>query len=121
LWADAICINQDDNKEKSRQIRLIAQVFQSAAFLIAYLGQEEGGSDPALRTLMQIRAKEANLKEWPKSLLPMPSWEENGIPSTNDKVWKVIGTLFSRKWFRRVWIIQEVVAAASIKVVCGKW
>jgi hypothetical protein len=119
---DAICIDQDNNKEKANQISIMAQIFQHATYVIAYLGPEKDGSDLAVETLLQIRTKEINPIQWPEDFVPYPSWVENGIPYAEDEeVWWAIGALFSREWFRRVWIIQEVVAAADIKVVCGHW
>ena len=36
-------------------------------------------------------------------------------------MWKDIGELFQRKWFERVWVVQELVLASKVRVVCGKW
>ncbi|KAH8669611.1 hypothetical protein BGZ60DRAFT_564070 [Tricladium varicosporioides] len=121
IWADAICINQNDNKEKALQIRLLPKVFQLATSVVAYLGEEAHGSHLALQTLMQIKVNADNTTEWPAKLPPIPStWATKHIPPPEDRAWHSIRALFSRSWFRRVWIIQEVVAAASIYVVCGK-
>lgn len=40
LWADAICINQDDNDEKGRQVRLMRQIYQSSTGVLVNLGEE---------------------------------------------------------------------------------
>lgn len=39
LWADAICINQEDNKEKSEQVQLMAQIYRSAKRVLTYTGE----------------------------------------------------------------------------------
>jgi Heterokaryon incompatibility protein (HET) len=31
FWIDAICINQEDDKEKSRQVPMMAQIYSEAA------------------------------------------------------------------------------------------
>jgi hypothetical protein len=42
LWADAICINQDDDTEKNCQIRPMAKVYLSAHRVFSWLrGKEE--------------------------------------------------------------------------------
>ncbi|PMD52489.1 uncharacterized protein K444DRAFT_511689, partial [Hyaloscypha bicolor E] len=41
LWVDAICINQQDNAEKSRQIRLLPKIFQQASSTYAFIGECE--------------------------------------------------------------------------------
>lgn len=39
LWVDAVCINQADNTEKSRQVGMIAQIYGAATRVIAWLGE----------------------------------------------------------------------------------
>jgi hypothetical protein len=141
LWVDAICINQDDNVEKAQQIRLLPMIFQRAEFAYAFLGDFEGG-DAAMEMLMQIRAKAAyeelltvcsdtsgrkselasNSKDWPEELARVPaSWKDRCMPLPDDNVWGSVQEMFSCPWFRRVWIVQEVVTASRVRVVCGKW
>jgi hypothetical protein len=40
LWIDAVCINQQDNREKAAQILLMRRIFQSSARVIAWLGEQ---------------------------------------------------------------------------------
>lgn len=124
LWADIVCINQSDKEEKSEQIRLLPQVYQRATCVLVCLGDDSKG-DNAMETLMQVRVNDALAtlgEEWPKDLAQMPpSWKKRGIPPPDDAIWADIGALFERPWFERVWIIQEVVVATSVRVVCGKW
>lgn len=41
LWVDAICINQADTAERSRQVQIMGDIFRHADLVLAYLGQEE--------------------------------------------------------------------------------
>jgi hypothetical protein len=97
LWADAICINQQDNAEKSRQIRLLPKIFQQASSTYAFIGECEE-YDSAMETLVQIRAKQTydkRPKDWPKDLAPIPSsWEERCMPPLTGDVWASVGELF---------------------------
>src|SRR5512140_3624766 len=36
-----------------------------------------------------------------------------------DPSWKVLRLLFSRSWFTRIWTVQELAVARSVKVRCG--
>ncbi|KAF1982758.1 hypothetical protein K402DRAFT_295350, partial [Aulographum hederae CBS 113979] len=40
LWVDAICINQSDNEEKSRQVGMMKNIYESASFVLIWLGPE---------------------------------------------------------------------------------
>jgi hypothetical protein len=49
VWADALCINQEDNDEKSVQIRLMPRIYQSAASTLIWLGLDLGRYYPEHR------------------------------------------------------------------------
>jgi hypothetical protein len=46
LWIDAVCINQTDNVEKTKQIRLMRKIYESAVRVLVRLG--EGSEESAL-------------------------------------------------------------------------
>ena len=123
LWADGITINQEDDREKEHQVRLMPRIYGKAFTTIVHLGDEADESDTAIRTLLQIEAANSDSSEpWPASLPPIPkAWLPNKMPTAEDAVWKTIGALFNRPWFRRVWIMQELLVSPAVKVVCGKW
>ncbi|KAK1832042.1 heterokaryon incompatibility protein-domain-containing protein [Podospora conica] len=39
LWVDAICINQKDNRERTQQVQLMADIYQSARTVDIFLGE----------------------------------------------------------------------------------
>src|SRR2546421_3961507 len=45
LWADAICINQQDLAERGQQVRLMRKVYEKAARVIVWLGEEAENSN----------------------------------------------------------------------------
>src|SRR5947207_12537416 len=38
LWADAICINQEDVKERSQQIQIMDDIYRNASMVFTYIG-----------------------------------------------------------------------------------
>jgi hypothetical protein len=61
-------------------------------------------------------------EDWPEDLPRVPaSWNDRCIPHLDDAIWTSVGAVFALSWFRRIWIIQEIVAAPNVKIVCGKW
>ena len=124
LWIDALCVNQNNNHEKAKQIRLLGDIFQNATCTLAFLGADDK-SHAAIETLMQIRANRVHgrgSENWPKNLPPSsPSWGEKGMPPSDDPIWQDIVAFFERPWFRRAWIVQEAVIAPTVKIVCGQW
>ncbi|KAF3057208.1 Heterokaryon incompatibility protein 6, OR allele [Daldinia childiae] len=124
LWVDAICINQADEEEKARQIRMLPKLFQTATRTMAFLGATTQ-NDSAIETLLQITAKEnydSTQNNWPEGLSPVPlSWAGRSTPGPDDPIWPCIARFFESTWFRRVWIVQEVVISPRISIVCGNW
>ncbi|OCL11331.1 hypothetical protein AOQ84DRAFT_424047, partial [Glonium stellatum] len=49
LWVDAICINQRDNDEKSKQIQLMGKIYKYAKRVLVWLGPESNSVGKAFR------------------------------------------------------------------------
>ena len=45
LWADAVCINQQDISEKSEQVKLMGQIYTHATRILIWLGDDTTGID----------------------------------------------------------------------------
>jgi hypothetical protein len=45
LWVDAICINQDDMDERSRQVSIMSEIYSKASQVVVWLGEREEPSD----------------------------------------------------------------------------
>lgn len=54
LWVDAVCINQSDLEEKSKQVQAMGTTFANARCVRAYLNAEINPKDPAFRALGRI-------------------------------------------------------------------
>lgn len=47
IWVDAVCINQEDREEKSKQIPLMGEIFASAKLAHVWLGHSFCGAKEA--------------------------------------------------------------------------
>ncbi|OAK93582.1 heterokaryon incompatibility, partial [Phaeosphaeriaceae sp. SRC1lsM3a] len=47
LWADAICINQDDDQEKTLQVAMMAEIYHAASKVNIWLGPDDKGEAEA--------------------------------------------------------------------------
>ncbi|UPX11197.1 uncharacterized protein EKO05_0001817 [Ascochyta rabiei] len=130
IWVDAVCINQTDTKEKAQQIRLMPEIYQACECAYAFLSEGSPATDQALEMLMQLRARTAqekqqqsskNIADGNDSPRMMSMWGGDRLPPLNSPIWESVETLFTLPYFRRAWIIQEVVAAPNVKFACGEW
>ena len=48
IWADAICINQDDDVERAEQVRYMGEIYENAERVIVWLGEADQHSDDAI-------------------------------------------------------------------------
>ena len=113
LWVDAICINQNDMKEKSRQILKMRTVYGNASEVVAWLGEEVDDSSKAF-DLLQV-FNDARTKDCGQLL-------EERLREDHEYLgfggWKALHELMHREYWFRLWIIQEVVLGSSAGVVC---
>ncbi|KAF2248347.1 hypothetical protein BU26DRAFT_565750 [Trematosphaeria pertusa] len=61
LWVDAVCINQEDGKERERQVRLMGDIYSSANRVLIWLGEEDAASDKTVDSMTMISGKLAKL------------------------------------------------------------
>lgn len=54
LWADGICINQQDDREKEIQIPLMVGIFRNAKNVLAWLGPSTAETDSGMRYLNSL-------------------------------------------------------------------
>ena len=96
MWADAMCINQEDWDEKGLQIQLMGQIYAGALHTVIYLGPAEiDGAE-----IKCLRAAEKNPRDQsPTSLSP----------------------ILEKEWFQRVWTFQEIVFSVSPWIQCGRF
>ena len=95
IWADAVCINQDDLTEKNQQVRMMDQIYQNATVVSVWLG-----------------------------LVPLPDWLHVSGPvvtlEVDDFDWAdSMEDLSNRPYWTRSWTIQEYMLARDIHIYCS--
>lgn len=108
LWIDAVCINQDDNAEKSCQVRMMASIYNNAERVIAWLGESADGSDELFSC---INGLNQHGSRW------APNEKGKYIP--NDEFLERRDRLLQRPYWNRTWIIQELHMAREVVFQSG--
>ncbi|MCJ1389392.1 hypothetical protein MMC18_002249 [Xylographa bjoerkii] len=116
LWIDQLCIDQSNVEERSRQVQLMEKIYNKAQSVVIWLGDEDAGSRTAFklaREILALDAKQANI------VLQRNNLESLGLPGWKSKDWQALIHFLKRPWFKRVWVMQEVVVSSHAMVVCG--
>ncbi|KAK0652387.1 heterokaryon incompatibility protein-domain-containing protein [Cercophora newfieldiana] len=128
IWIDALCINQSDTLEKNLQVPLMARIYSQAEQVLVWLGPEPDSG--ALRVVQQLgvlfREQVRNFPGEGRSRIPgfVQTVRDYSITATSppaqsgfdfEAIWRFFR---QRAWWRRVWIIQEVVLARQAVMLC---
>ena len=145
IWIDAICINQSDTAEKNSQIPLMTRIYTGAIRVLAWLGPEEDHG--ALAYLEAIGAAYRHQGRVPGELGDRTGLHklitdvlQDIMPTVGktprqtlelEVVQRVSGmtgvgllllataALAQHAWWRRVWVVQELVLARRAVFFCG--
>ena len=117
LWVDGICINQGDTVEKSAQIRMMPEIFETAQTVLVWIGKADDQTERAFSEARRLAAAQRASCIEPASLMLPSGGVDPG--SLTDPISKVLLSIFRREWFKRIWVIQEVSVCRKVIVVCG--
>jgi hypothetical protein len=113
LWIDALCINQIDEKERNHQVAQMGTIYQSAERVVAWLGDSDDSSSSAFRAILDT-------KEWYVIKEESQNRLNRGSKiSLQTAFFQCVLDLFSRPYWTRMWIIQEVLLARKLLFQCG--
>ncbi|KAF2757604.1 hypothetical protein EJ05DRAFT_395113 [Pseudovirgaria hyperparasitica] len=136
FWIDAICIDQLNNTEKTSQVAMMHRIYKQATMVNVWLG----GSDPASDIFVLIMNRLVKLfiahNQQPgelASLRHMRIADEDMYKKLNKTVdgysfdfspittgeWLSVFAFFSRSWFSRAWVVQELAFANKAFALCG--
>ena len=105
FWIDAICINQYNVHERNQQVQIMGRIYASASGIVVWLGKGNAGTDMAMKKLATRKPLEGN----EKNLSHL--WTETQARN--------ILSICENPYWRRMWIIQELMLAKRIAVLCG--
>ncbi|MDI1491214.1 MAG: hypothetical protein OHK93_002421 [Ramalina farinacea] len=127
LWADQICINQEDIHERSQQISLMRLIYSAAKRVVIWLGVQDDASHVAMtfapvlyRGLCQHLQSQGTGSIQSDYYGKQLTGTDFIFPSFDSPNWLALNVLLRREWFQRVWVAQEATANSITTVCCGK-
>lgn len=103
-WIDAICINQDDDRERGHQVNMMSTIYSQAEHVIARLDSAAEESDSVPKMLVHADGASSVLPELPRvAISPEALYELKDLP-----------------YWTRMWIVQEFALAQRIIIFYGR-
>jgi Heterokaryon incompatibility protein (HET) len=107
LWIDSMCINQSDVKEKSVQVAMMKDIYESAQTVISWLGEMDEDSELGMEYILDFdyfreKRSSSSPKKFSQDAMPFDVW-----CIQRDRWLKSIQYLISRSYWRRIWVVQE--------------
>ncbi|KAH8892110.1 hypothetical protein GQ53DRAFT_822918 [Thozetella sp. PMI_491] len=112
VWADAVCINQNNNFERSQQVMRMAAIYRMATRVAFHVGPEDASALVAFKFLEDLAA----MKHAPDHQQKFDTvLDSSGL----DSPFGALVSLFRRDYWNRIWIIQEICNAKEASLFCG--
>jgi hypothetical protein len=121
LWADAICINQSDNKEKGIEVNMMGDIYDRATAVLVCLGEvPDLEAEKAFRLLRAIndyidsQITDSELAADPViAVIDVPALVHRDQLFHDPSETGALRRFWLEPWFGRVWVLQEVALASS--------
>jgi hypothetical protein len=112
VWADAICINQEDDTEKGHQVKRMGKVYENAEEVLVWLGSDgEGIAKDCFNLIRETNEYLDHQLEIYGRPWDMPAITKASPISFDKSRWNKVRTLVDMPWFKRLWVIQEAALA----------
>lgn len=128
LWIDSICIDQSSATERASQLSVMDRIYASASETLVWLGPATPRSARAVSVIRNVaRGAEENVFRWTSTQTyddafvasDAASLIRNGLPPPTPEDWTDLADVYSRPWFGRVWMLQEVALSSNPTVLFG--
>lgn len=111
-WIDSLCMDLTNIKERSLQVQVMRRVYRDCHRCTVWLGEESENSERAvnfIQLLHRIDEEGHSIKE-----IRQIMQEQDHQAS-----WALLEEFFMRKWWTRVWTLQEFVLPSMVSFWCG--
>ena len=106
------------------------QIYTQASKTLIWLGDASLAEEEALGLLpshvekLEKMGEEAVSAPFGKAILSTGPDKEvvnvlTELPQRTNAVWRILGGIVHRPWSRRLWVLQEIVLAEDVIVLCG--
>ncbi|KAI1260530.1 heterokaryon incompatibility protein-domain-containing protein [Xylariaceae sp. FL1019] len=114
-WIDAVCMNQKDEREKTAQMQMMGSIYSNAQSVTVWLGECPQLLSPSAA---RLEAAEGNITQLDEEDKKRGKKRLIGDDSAA-YVLVCAAYILSRRWFGRLWVLQEFCLARSLDIYFG--
>ncbi len=118
MWIDAICINQDDPRERNHQVEMMGQIYRGAKQVLVWLGEGSGKCEDLLHLIGQEDALISGCLPCLKARLKIDGLRSHNTDRT-EHFFKALNDICSLAYWNRTWTVQEFLVAQNIRLMYG--
>lgn len=104
IWADALCIDQKNMNERNEQVQRMTDIYRNAKYVAVWLGPLQKGDQLAQDFLRRLFLSERYLEV---------------LQTASREVLTTVACLFSRAYWSRLWVVQELHNARTVHMYYG--
>ncbi|PMD15427.1 HET-domain-containing protein [Hyaloscypha hepaticicola] len=120
VWADAVCINQDDDTEKGHQVKRMGSVYENAEEVLVWLGKDsEGIAEDCFNLIRETTGYLDHQLEIYGGANKIPTITLACPISFEKSRWANFRKLVAMPWFSRLWVVQEAGLAKRCRLLWG--
>ncbi|KAK4898454.1 hypothetical protein LTR27_004051 [Elasticomyces elasticus] len=121
VWADALSIDQENKAEKAQQIQYMTSIYPQAVKVLVWLGESDDTVGMAFATLDSWASAYRKNRQKPEGMKERLRLAQEQDLDITGSASSALASLFARPWFRRAWIVQEVLTDFERPplVLCG--
>ena len=108
IWIDQICINQQDQEERSQQVMLMHDIFSKSVQVLIWLGKHTQPYAEGLRFICELLLHTHYLDAQPDDDLVGKVVDFTDSQDA-DEILPSLSALYENRWFSRSWTFQEAV------------
>jgi len=116
IWIDSICINQADEAEKTRQVRIMGDIYSQASRVVIWLGH---APDADIAWWFFGKMLVEHEKKIPQDLLDAANLGIKELGGDQHPGWRALVSMLTNSYWWRVWIVQEIVLARHVVICYG--
>jgi Heterokaryon incompatibility protein (HET) len=116
FWVDAICINQSDLVERSEQVSIMKAIYVGARRVVSWIGEVYGNSRAAFKILHTL-PQYGSMEKWYQ--VEYGVGDNHSADPEATAIIEAVLHLFRRRYWSRVWVLQELAFAKDITIACG--